>query len=139
MTFIATLDPKIFGGLKWKSTTHHARWRDFVKEKAGQEVRIEIPTPVRSDSQNRFYWTYLGIVEKETGNNAADLHEYFKRVLLPPVFTKVTIQGKEIEVKTPRSTTTLSKLEFVEYLDKISAMTGVPVPSPAEAGYITNY
>ena len=72
------------------------------------------------------------MIEKETGNNAHDLHEYFKRTLLPPVFK--TVLGKEFKV--PASTTDLSKGDFTVYLDKIAALTNVPLPDPIAAGYL---
>ncbi len=70
-----------------------------------------------------------------TGENADDLHQYFKRKLLPPVFKK--IRGEEI--KLPASTTDLDKIAFGEYLDKIAALTEIPLPDPEAAGYISNY
>ena len=83
----------------------------------------------RTLSQNNFYWMYLGVIAEETGNNINDLHEYFKRALLPPIFQTVEIKGKKIEIKIPASTKKLSKLEFGEYIEKICAMTGVPIPN----------
>jgi hypothetical protein len=75
------------------------------------------------------------MIEAETGNNANDLHEYFKRVFLTPRFIKV--MGKEIKI--PRSTTDLNKAEFFDYLDKICAESGVAIPNPNELeGFIPN-
>jgi len=45
---------------------------------------------------------------------------------LPPEFK--TILG--VEIKLPASTTKLDKIAFGEYMDKISAMTNIPIPSP---------
>ncbi len=89
-------------------------------------VTIEKETGVRSFSQNSFYWVYLGIIADETGDNAGDLHEYFKRQFLPPKFIKVL--GKEVKI--PTSTTELSKTDMGDYLDRISAMTEIPIPDP---------
>lgn len=108
----------------------------FLEWMAGQEgkfVTIELDTPLRSNQQNRYYWLYLGIIENETGENADDLHEFFKRKLLPPEWK--TIRGEEIRL--PRSTSGLNKNDFTEYLDKICALTGVPLPAPEAAGYFT--
>ncbi len=88
----------------------------------------------RSNTQNNYYWVYLEVIEKETGNLATDLHEYFKRALLPPKF--ITVFKKEIRI--PRSTTDLSKAEFSDYITKIHALTDVPPPDPELAGYISN-
>jgi len=95
-----------------------------------------LPKVKRTISQNSLYWAYLGIIESETGNTADDLHNYFRRKLLPPKFT--TVMGEEI--KLPRSTTELSKLEFGEYMDKIASLSGVSVPNPRDLeNFITNY
>lgn len=96
----------------------------------GKKVSLTIEKKFnkRSMNQNNLYWGYLGIIEEETGNMANDLHEYFKRVFLPPVFKEVL--GKTFKI--PSSTTDLSKGGMVEYLMKISSLTGVPIPDPAE-------
>jgi len=83
----------------------------------------------RTLDQNRFYWFYLSIIAKETGDNPNDLHEYFKRRLLPPRFVKVL--GRTIRL--PATTTKLSKSEFAEYLDKICALTNIPIPDTEES------
>lgn len=108
---------------------------EYLSFNEGKTLIIAPEKKGRSNSQNAYYWVYLGIIEKETGENANDLHEYFKRKLLPPVFKK--IRGEDI--KLPRSTTKLNKVDFGEYLDKICAMTNVPLPNPEDAGYISNY
>lgn len=85
----------------------------------------------RSTKQNSYYWLYLGMIEEETGNLATDIHEYAKRKFLPPRF--ITIKNETIKV--PGSTKKLSKTEFGEYLDKISAWSGVTLPDPQAVGY----
>lgn len=91
--------------------------------------------PKRSGQQNRYYWEYLGLIESETGQDANELHEIFKRLFLPPKF----VLYKSKEIKLPSTTTTLSKSDFSDYLDKICAESNVPLPDPEKAGYITNY
>lgn len=122
------------GKLDFGSEANVARLKEHVRINEGAKYRLEKVETKRSLTQNRFYWVYLQLIEKETGNDANDLHEYFKRTKLPPKFIKV--MGKEIKV--PKSTTELDKLEFGEYLEKICAETGVPIPDPKEAGFITN-
>jgi hypothetical protein len=124
-------------GMDLGSDTNRALFRQDLKEHVGKTYRIERVIPVRSMPQNALYWAYLGIVEQETGNNANDLHELFKRTLLPPKF--ITVMGKEIKI--PKSTTQLTKIEFGDYLDKISAECGVPLPNKEDLeamGYISN-
>jgi len=97
---------------------------DYLKKFNGF-YEIVVRKPTRSNQQNSFYWLYLGIIEEETGNEANDIHEIAKRLFLKPVFK--TIMGKEY--KLPATTTKLSKTEFGEYLDKICAWSGVPIPN----------
>jgi len=85
----------------------------------------------RSDSQNRYYWAYLGIISDENGDDPDYLHEVFKRRFIKPEF--VTVLGKEY--KLPGSTTKLSKQEFGEYITRIEAETGIPAPNPEEYFY----
>jgi hypothetical protein len=84
--------------------------------------------PKRTNQQNRFYWLYLNDIENETGNLADDLHALFKRKFLPPRWE--TMFGEEVCLEP--TTTGLSKTDFSEYMDKIAALTGVPVPNPGE-------
>lgn len=132
MTFKATAKD---GKLDFGSETMRAKVLEWLHANEGKKITLELVKSKRSLSQNAFYWVYLGIIEIETGNSADDLHEYFKRVHLPPKF--ITVMGKEIKI--PRSTTELSKVEMGEYLDKICAETNVPIPNPIDVGYITNY
>lgn len=114
------------------------KWKRFLMAFDGKKMTVDINEfkNRRSLSQNKYYHKYLSIIEDKTGNNADDLHEIAKRKFLPPRFVK-SLGGKEIRL--PGSTTGLSKTEFSEYLDKICAWSGVPLPNPEDAGYISNY
>lgn len=117
------------------SDANRARFNDVLKNNEGKTFRIELVENKRSLSQNALYHLYLSVVERETGNNTGDLHEYFKRTLLPPRLIKVF--GKELKI--PATTTALTKSEFSEYMMKIEAETGVLVPNPQDAGFYTDY
>lgn len=121
-TFITKIDEK--GGMDFGSDFNLARFKHFCKEHIGQTLHIELQQSTRSMSQNSFYWLYLEVIERETGNSASDLHEYFKRKHLPAKFIKVL--GNEIKI--PASTRELKKDEFSDYLDKISAETNITIP-----------
>lgn len=103
-------------------------WAEYLSSVDGKALVVQIDQErwIRSASQNKFYWAYLRIIANETGNTEDDLHEYFKRIFLVPEYK--TILGQE--VKLPASTTKLNKAEMGEYLDKISALTNVPIPDP---------
>lgn len=98
-------------------------------------IDIDKQKNVRSLSQNKYYWLYLSVIADETGHTEEELHELFKRKFLPP--THKTVLGTGF--KLPASTTDLSKHDFSEYLERICAMTGVPIPDPALAGYESNH
>ena len=79
----------------------------------------------RTNRQNNLYWGYLELIEAETGNTANDLHEYLKRKFLQP--REITVLGEKIRL--PATTTKLNTKQFSEYLEKICALTGVPIPT----------
>lgn len=121
-TFTVKIDEK--GGLNFGSDFNLARFRQFCKDNIGKILRIEKQVNTRTLSQNSLYWLFLEVIERETGNSANDLHEYFRRTKLPPKFIKVL--GKEIKV--PRSTTELNKIEFSDYMDKIASEVDIAIP-----------
>lgn len=130
IVFLATATPE--GGLDWGSESNQFRLTQTLKKHAGKTFRLTLPETKRSDNQHRYYWLYLGIIERETGNDSNDLHEYFKRVFLPAKF--IQVMGKEVKI--PKSTKELTKNDFGEYLEKICAETGVPLPDPIAAGFM---
>lgn len=127
------------GGIAFSSETHKALFNEFLKENEGKILEVQLYKPLRSNQQNKFYWAYLALIESETGNLATSMHEEFRRKLLPPEWIK-GIKGEDIKI--PHSTTTLTKIEFGEYLDKISALTEIEVPDVEkymeENGFISN-
>jgi hypothetical protein len=123
------------GGLNLGSEFNRARFKEFCKEHPGAWLHIEYERPLRSMSQHRFYWVYLAAVSYETGHTPEELHSWAKHKFLPRKFA--TVLGEDVELEA--TTKTLSKAEFGEYLDRICAETGVPLPNPQEAGYISNH
>jgi hypothetical protein len=120
------------GKLTFVSHSVKEAFEQFKADHEGAYITLKPEKHTRSNSQNAYYWVYLGVIERETGETATDLHEFFKRKFLPPRL--VVLQGEEIQL--PTSTTTLSKSDFTEYLDKICALTNVPLPDPEAAGYV---
>jgi len=119
------------GGLGFAPITEQ-KFKEHLATHEGQIYDIVPRKLKRTLTQNNYYWLYLGVIEQETGNTSMDLHEYFKRIFLPPKF--ITVMGKELKI--PASTTELSKLDFGDYLDRICAETNVPLPDPQAAGYL---
>lgn len=101
---------------------------EYLSSVEGKDLAIKIDREkaIRSDNQHRFYWFYLRIIAIETGHTEDELHQLFKRILLPPTFIKVL--GREMKI--PATTRNLNKAEFGEYMDKISAETNIPIPDP---------
>ena len=124
----------IAGNLQFGSDFNCARFKEWLKEHEGAWLRISHDVPVRSMSQHRFYWLYLGMISVETGNTPEELHAWAKAAFLPPKYA--TVFGKEVLLDS--TTTTLSKVEFGDYMEKICAESGVALPDPKEAGYLPN-
>ena len=120
--FLTKIDDK--GDINFGSDFNYHRFRQYCKENPGKVLKIEPQISTRSLSKNKLYWLFLETIEFETGNNANDLHEYFKRILLPPKFIKVL--GKEIKI--PSSTTDLKSNEFSDFMDKISQIVEIEIP-----------
>ena len=89
--------------------------------------------PGEKSNMNGYYWIYLTVIATETGDNINDLHEFFKRKLLPPRFTKVL----EKNIKLPSTTTNLTGLEMWNYMLEIENLTGIPIPPHPDED--TNY
>lgn len=119
-------------GRKRLAFNHPAYYLTRIRKLAeGAKVWVTVTdkAPTRSDAQNRLYWLYLTLIEEETGNDRDALHEHFKREYLklpPQIITKP--DGTEVEVQLYRSTTTLSKTAFSEYMQKIERDSGVMIP-----------
>lgn len=88
------------------------------------EVIVRKRIKRRNIKQNKLYWAYLDLIEKETGNSAEDLHEVFKRDYLESRLKEIL--GKK--EKLSGTTTTLSTHEFANYLKKIEQRTNVLIP-----------
>jgi len=104
------------------------------KFKPGEKVSLYVSSrrPKRTSAQNRYYWLFLTMICEETGEtNPERLHRLFAGMFLCTGIAKVF--GKHT-VRDVRSTTSLSKAEFSEYIDKIAAETGVQ-PPPTQ-GYL---
>ena len=95
-------------------------------------IEIEKVRGKRSIDQNKLYWSYLTIISDETGNSVRSLHEVFKKEFLPPRFSQIMIKDRIFQHELPASTTDLDKITFGEYLEKINALTGVPIPNNYE-------
>lgn len=101
-------------------------------------VTVEAMVAKRSNNQNSYLWGVVyPIIAEATGYSENEVHEWAKTAYLKPHIIK--IRSKTYAVTS--STTSLSVSDMVEYIDKLCALAvelGSRVPTPAEAGYISN-
>ena len=96
---------------------------------------IDEVKPKRSIAQNNYYWgAYLPLLSRETGYTVDELHSLFKTKFLQQRVADIEMNGERMLVPIEGSTTSLSKLEFSEYIEKVEAFTGIQSPPTAEYG-----
>jgi len=116
------------GRISFKNKEHIV---SFLENNDGAEMLLTLENLFqgRSNSQNKLYWLYLGIISEETGEaDTLRLHELFRRMFLFEEIVKVL----DKEVRIFKSTTDLDVVEFKEYLEKIELETNVPIPDTDE-------
>lgn len=103
-------------------TTNNLKSREAVRDQIdflnaqhkGKEVdyilTIKKKMPVRSVSQNSYYWVVLQAIAVKTGYTTDDLHEWYKLE-----YNSKEVLGKKIA----GSTTTIYSAEFTIYLKKV--------------------
>lgn len=82
----------------------------------------------RSQRQNNWYWHVLTIISRDQGNTPEELHDIFSSL-----FLKTKRVWRAGNVTTLKSTTQLTKGEFVEYMENIRAEVaelGIEIPDP---------
>jgi hypothetical protein len=110
------------------------KYDNYVTSLMGKvEVLVRKPKKVRSNRQNRYYWgVVLKLISEETGEEMEDLHNHFS-------YKWLSAKGKSGRLMTRRSTTTLSTVEFMEYIDKIivwaEQFLKITFPNPDEVEY----
>ena len=101
---------------------------DWLTQNEGKKCYADLgrETGVRSLNQNSFYWMYIDLISKETGHTSNELHWLFKGLFLP----KKQVEWKGKKYWMGGSTTNLNKIEMGEYMERICAECGVPIPDP---------
>lgn len=121
-----------------KLTIHKKKLFDKYVASLKGLVSIEIKKrrAKRSLNQNAYYWKILEIIGDEYGIEKEELHDYFGaeyRSIKKVLTNKVT--GEIFELDFIRSTSSMNKIEFGEYLDKViawAANMGIIILSPEE-------
>lgn len=104
----------------------------YVKQLEGQKVYVVIDKQDESRTlkQNSYLWAGVyQTISEATGYTQEEVHEIMKAKCLPRRF--VEFNGEEIEIR--KSTTTLTKPEFWEYVNRIASEVspmGIYIPTP---------
>ena len=108
----------------------------FAQDK---RVTIVITKEKRTLDQNKLYWLWLSCIAKETGNDKADLHEYFIYKYLNPELVQVF----EKMIYKRLSTSTLDTKQFTGYLNKIQVFANtelaIELPNPEDKKFAEFY
>ena len=94
------------------------------------DVSVRLHREKRSNPQNAWYWTIVGLVAKETGNDKETIHKFFAKKFLG--YDVKEIGGEKIAVI--KSTTSLGTDEFSEFLYEVEGFCandlGIILPDP---------
>ncbi|OEU68473.1 MAG: hypothetical protein BBJ57_07285 [Desulfobacterales bacterium PC51MH44] len=90
-------------------------WLKFVKPGRWIKISYSVVYHLRSTDQNAWYWTQCTAFADDFGWNAPkEVHEHFKKQFLTIYYTL----PNGFRCSTIGSTTDLSTVEFMEYVDK---------------------
>ena len=113
--------------------------REFISSNNGKNLEIVVKRKraKRSNAQNKFYWgAVIPIIQaafKDLGTrlNPEEVHFFLKQKF--NYKTLVSVDG-ELIGEIPQSTAELNKLEFMEYIDKITQWSAeilnIQIPEP---------
>ena len=94
------------------------------------DVTIKVHREKRSNPQNAWYWTIVGIVAKETDNDKDTIHRFFKKEFIG--YDVKMVGDKKIAIV--RSSATLDTEEFSDFISKVEAFCanelGLQLPDP---------
>ena len=122
---------KIKGGkLGIKNIKEFNNFIASFKEEEKLEIRIRKFRKKRTLPQNNLYWLWLEIIGENLGYEPEELHSSFKAMFLTDHTAKLPLV---------RSTTALTKNEFILYLDKIERkMAEMDIILPNSEDYYEN-
>lgn len=115
---------------------------NYIQNLEGKEVSLVIKEweKNRSNQENSYYWSVpIELISKHTGYSDEEVHELLKSLFLKKKIDVKTKEGITERHTIVRSTSTLTTVEFEEYLSKIrqwaSQELSVYVPEPHECDY----
>lgn len=113
--------------------------RKVLGQWEGKTVRVTVKRDrgTRTDKQNRYLWFAYHLIEKETGQDADDIHEVAKARFLPKSVAICDGNGEvRGEYVIGGSTTKLSTVEFADFVAKLREWGRdwfhVEIPEPGE-------
>lgn len=124
--------PRLFANIKdGKIIPNNLKvFKNYLTQLEGKEVQIKIEKrrSIRSLQQNKYYWgVVVELIAEDLGYTPQEAHDALRLE-----FLKVQ-DGK---LPTVKSTTTLDKEEFVEYIEKIKVYAAqelnISIPNPEE-------
>jgi len=103
-------------------------FKKYLEKYEGKDITIIVKrySKNRSIRQNNLYWLWLTHIGNEIGEDIEDLHSTFKAMFLVDRTRKIPIV---------KSTSSLSKNEMSEYMDKVQrrvGVIGITLPDPEE-------
>lgn len=93
----------------------------------------------RSILQNNYYWFVMQIIGDDLWYTKNEMHDIFRNMFLKREVKQDDVFG---DLTVIRSTSSLTTIEFMEYVDQIiirCAGNGISVPAPDNALYPTKY
>ena len=106
-----------------------------LPEGKAYDVCIKLHREKRSNPQNAWYWTIVGIVAKETMNDKEAIHKFFARKFIG--YDVKEVGGERIAIV--RSTSSLNTEDFSTFLSQVEAFCandlGIILPDPTSKIY----
>ena len=110
---------------------NHALYQHFLDHtcKINDDITLNITNkrPKRTERQERYYFLYLSLISLSCGHSVEELHVWVKGKFLSKGITEVF--GDKVRVV--KSTKDLNVSEFIELLERIETLTGIPLPDTA--------
>ena len=98
------------------------------------KLKIERYTEPRTLSQNALMWLWFTCIERETGTDKLDVHDYYCNLFLR---RRTFIKGREMTIA--GSTSKLNTIQMTNFLEKVKADAatelGIVLPLPEDMFY----
>lgn len=97
-------------------------------------ISIKRKVEPRTLNQNALMWLWFACIEKETGTDKMDVHDYYCRKFL---IRQISVNGSSVNVV--GSTSKLNTLQMKNFMDKVQSDAasefGINLPLPADKYY----